>query len=201
MMQHVSTSLRTAAVTIVLTVAYTLVVTAVAQLLLSRQADGSVITDQRGGAVGSELIGQTFTDAAYVHSRPSAAGGGYDAAASSGSNLGTTSAALRERVSAAVEKLRAANPDAPGPVPAELVTASGSGLDPHISPAAAEWQIPRIAAARKVAVERVRAVVAEHVEGRALGLFGEPRVNVLRLNRAMDQRFGPPRGGANMSPK
>ena len=196
------TSLRAAAVTIVLTgVAYPLVVTAIAQVAFARKADGSLVADRDGTIVGSELIGQSFTNPAYLQGRPSAAGQGYDAAASSGSNLGPTSKALRDRVTAAAEKLRAENPAAPGPVPAELVTASASGLDPHLSPESALWQVPRIAAARRVSADRVRAVVLELFEGRDLGLLGEPRVNVLAVNLALDGRFGRPAGGANIPPK
>jgi len=184
-------SLRATAVTIVLTgVLYPLAVTGVAQVVFPRQSAGSLVTGPEGAVVGSELIGQPFARPEYLQGRPSAAGQGYDAAASSGSNMGPTSKALRERVTAAAEKLRAENPGAAGPVPAELVTASGSGLDPHLSPEAALWQVPRIAAARNVSEERVRAVVTELVEGRDLGLLGEPRVNVLAVNRALDARFG-----------
>lgn len=201
MSAHLVTSLRAAAVTIGVTVVYTLAVTVIAQVLLPWQAGGSLVTNPAGETIGSEQIGQPFTDAGYVQPRPSAAGGGYDASASSGSNLGPTSQALRDRVTAAVTRLRAENPAAQGPVPSELVTASGSGLDPHLSPASVEWQVPRIAAARGVAAERVRAVVAEHVEERVLGVLGEPRISVLQLNLAMDRRFGPPATRANLPPR
>lgn len=195
-------SLRAAAVTIVLTgIAYPLAVTGVAQVLFPRAAGGSLVTDADGAVVGSGLIGQSFSHPAYLQGRPSSAGQGYDAAASSGSNLGPTSKSLRDRVTAAVEKLRAQNPGAPGPVPAELVTTSGSGLDPHLSPESAHWQVPRIAAARKVSEERVRAVVTELVEGRELGFLGEPRVNVLAVNRALDARFGHPAPPASIPPR
>ena len=136
--------------------------------------------------VGSELIGQTFANPAYVQGRLSAAGNGYDATASSGSNLGPTSKKLRDRVAADVDRLRKDNPDAPLPIPAELVTASASGLDPEVSPQAALWQVPRIARARQVAPERITQVLESRVQGRDLGVFGEPRVNVLAVNRALD---------------
>jgi K+-transporting ATPase ATPase C chain len=190
--EHVGPALRATAVTLVLTgLAYPLLVTGVAQVLFHRRAEGSPVTDAAGKVVGSELIGQGFASAANFQPRPSAAGEkGWDASASSGSNLGPTSQKLRDRVAADLERLRKENPDANAPVPAELLTTSGSGLDPHVSPAAALWQVPRVAKARGVAPDRVRALVDESTEGRELGVLGEPRVNVLLLNLALDRRLG-----------
>ena len=183
---------RITLVTLLLTgLAYPLLVTGLAQLLFSSRAGGSLVEDEKGRVVGSELVAQGFTAPGYLWPRPSAAGEkGWDPTASSGSNLGPTSAKLRARVAADVERLRRENPAAVGPVPVELVTASGSGLDPHLSPAAASWQAARIAAARGVSVDRVQAVIDEATEGRDLGFLGEPRVNVLLVNLAFDRRFG-----------
>jgi K+-transporting ATPase ATPase C chain len=187
-------ALRTTLVTLLLTgVAYPLVITGLSQALFSHRANGSLVTDESGRVVGSALIGQSFSNPAYVWSRPSAAGtDGYDGTASSGSNLGPTSQKLRDRIVADLARLTAANPDATGPLPIELVTTSASGLDPHLSPAAALWQVARVARARGVAPERVRQVVDAQTEGRDLGLLGEPRVNVLLLNLALDHQFGRP---------
>ena len=187
-------SLRATLVTLLLTgIAYPLAVTGAALLLFPHRARGSLVADDRGRVVGSELIAQPFTVSGYLQPRPSAAGEkGYDATSSGGSNLGPTSKALRERVTKDLRRLVAENPDAPGPVPAELVTASGSGLDPHLSPAAALWQVPRVARARNVDPARIRAVIDANVEGRDLVVVGEPRVNVLLVNLALDRQFGRP---------
>ena len=192
MREHLLPALRTTAVTLVLTgLLYPVAVTGAAQLLFRERANGSLVRDERGNVVGSELIAQGFAGAAYFQPRPSAAGDkGWDPLASGGSNLGPTSKKLRDRGAADLERLIKENPDAPGPVPAELVTTSASGLDPHLSPQAALWQIPRIARARGVTSERVRVVVETNLEGRDLGFLGEPRVNVLSLNLALDRLFG-----------
>lgn len=164
--------------------AYPLAITGVAQLLLPGQANGSLIREGEV-VVGSDLIGQDFTSPRYISPRPSATGDApYNAAASSGSNLGTTSAALAERVAGAVDALRAAGLQ--GPIPADAATASGSGLDPHVSPTYAMDQAPRIAAARGVPLEEVVKLIRDTSQGRLAGVIGEPRVNVLRLNRALD---------------
>ena len=187
-------ALRMTLVTLVLTgLAYPLALTGLAQILFPARANGSLVT-AGNRVVGSELIGQRFQKAGYFHGRPSAAGtDGYDATSSSGSNLGPTSKALHDRIAAEITRLRIENPGATGPIPVELVTASGSGLDPHVNEDAARWQAPRVAAARGVPAAEVEALIVSHTEGRWLGLLGEPRVNVLRLNLELDRRFGPPR--------
>jgi K+-transporting ATPase ATPase C chain len=191
MLKHIQTAILAAAVTLVLTgIAYPLAMTGLAAVLIPAQAAGSLARDGKGQVVGSELLGQAFTRPEYVQGRPSAAGNGYDATASSGSNLGPASTKLRDRVRADVERLRRENPDATGDVPAVLVTASASGLDPELSPEAVRWQVPRIAKARGVAPERVATLVESMTEGRTLGFLGEPRINVLLLNLALDRQFG-----------
>jgi K+-transporting ATPase ATPase C chain len=193
MRKELIVALRVTFVTLVLTgLLYPLAMTGVAQALFHERANGSLAHDEHGTVVGSELIGQAFGLPAYLQGRPSAAGNGYDATASSGSNLGPTSKKLRDRVAGDVDRLHKENPDAPLPIPGELVTTSASGLDPDLSPAAAFWQVPRIAKARQLDPERVRAVIESRVQGRDLGVFGEPRVNVLAVNLALDQQFGRP---------
>lgn len=166
-------------------VAYPLVVTAVAAVAFPRQAEGSLLVE--GGTVrGSSLIGQPFADPGHFWSRPSATSPAYNASSSSGSNLGPTNPAIAEQVAARVAALRAADPGNTAPVPVDLVTASGSGLDPHISPAAAAYQVPRVARVRGLPAAQVEALVRAHTEGRTFGVLGEPRVTVLALNLALD---------------
>jgi len=185
---------RTTIVTLVLAgLIYPFLMNGLAHVLFPWRANGSLVTDEKGRVVGSELIAQGFTNPAYFQPRPSAAGEkGYDPTASGGSNLGPTSKKLRERIKADLKRLRGENPDAGEPVPAELVTASASGLDPHLSPEAMLWQVPRVAKARGVIPDRIKAVVDANVEGRTFGILGEPRVNVLLVNLALDRQFGKP---------
>ena len=184
------TEFRPAIVTLVLMtlitgLVYPLAITGVAQLVFPRQANGSLMV--RGGTVvGSSWIGQPFSDPKYFWGRLSATSPPYNASASSGSNLGPLNPALVDAARARIEALRAADPDARGPVPVDLVTASGSGLDPHISPAAAEYQAARVAKARGLALDAVRRLIAVHTTGGLVGLIGEPVVNVLELNLALD---------------
>ncbi|MBI3890024.1 MAG: potassium-transporting ATPase subunit KdpC [Candidatus Wallbacteria bacterium] len=193
MFQTMTIALRFCLVTLVLTgLAYPALVTGFAQLLFPWRASGSPVKDERGAVVGSELLAQRFLSPAYFQPRPSAAGDGYDTNSSGGSNFGPTSAKLRNRVKADIARLQKENPAAAAPVPLELVSASGSGLDPHLTPTAALWQVGRIAAARKVSPERVRALVADREETPVPGIGGERRVNVLLLDLDLDRSFGRP---------
>ena len=179
--------LMTIVTTIILGLVYPLVVTGLAQVIFPDKANGQLITNAEGTVIGSRLIGQPFSSPGYFRSRPSAAGAnGYDASGSGGSNLGPTNQKLIDRVKTDVEKLQAENPGKP--VPIDLVTTSGSGLDPHISPAGAEFQVPRVARERGMSEDALRQIVAAHTEGRQFGFLGEPRVNVLELNLDLDNR-------------
>jgi len=178
--------LMTIATTILLGIIYTLAVTALAQLIFPRQANGQLI-HRDGKTIGSSILGQSFSTPGYFHSRPSFAGNGYDASNSNGSQLGPTNQKLIDRVKADVSRIQAENPRTP--VPIDLVTGSASGLDPHISPAAAEFQLPSVAKERETTVEQLRPLLAKHTEDRQFGFLGEPRVNVLELNLELDERF------------
>lgn len=179
--------LMTIATTVLLGVVYPLVVTLLAQVLFHDKANGQLVS-KNGELIGSRIIGQQFVSDKYFHSRPSAAGNGYDAANSSGSNLGPTNQKLLDRIKSDVAIAQADNPDTP--VPVDLVTTSGSGLDPDISPAAALFQVPRIARVRGITQDQARTLVQRHIQQREFGILGEPRVNVLELNLALDEKMG-----------
>jgi len=187
MTKNILTSIwMTVATTILFGLVYPLIVTGLAHVLFPKQANGQLI-EKNGTVVGSALIGQGFSSPGYFHSRPSAAGKGWDAANSGGSNLGPTNQKLLDRVKGDLATAQADNPGSP--VPIDLVTTSASGFDPHITPASAEFQSPRVAKARGVTVDQLRTLVATHTEGRQLGVLGELRVNVLELNLDLDQQF------------
>lgn len=199
MTRHLLTAvLMTVVTTLLLGIGYPLVVTGLAQVIFPDQANGQLI-DRDGAIVGSRIIGQPFTSPGYFWSRPSAAGAGYDASASGGSNFGPTNKKLVDRVAADVARVGAMHPGQP--VPIDLVTASGSGLDPHISPVAAEFQVARVARERGVGEAQIRQLVARFTEGRQFGLLGEPVVNVLLLNLALDEQYPRQQGGASALPQ
>ena len=184
----VTAVLMTIVTTVLFGLVYPLVVTGLAQVIFPENANGQLIRRADGSLIGSRLLGQSFLSPGYFRSRPSAAGAnGYDASASSGSNYGPMNQKLIDRVKGDVEKLQAENPGKP--VPVDLVTTSGSGLDPHISPAAAEFQVPRVARERGIGEDDLRKLVSAHTEGRQFGFLGEPRVNVLELNLALDDVY------------
>ncbi|MFY9632427.1 MAG: potassium-transporting ATPase subunit KdpC [Candidatus Cybelea sp.] len=186
MIKELGTALRVTVISVVIFgLIYPLVMTLIAQLLFPRQANGSLVS-VNGKLVGSAIIGQLWTKPQYFHGRPSAAGKGYDPTSTGGTNLGPTSKKLIDATKATIAALEKANPDASGAPPIDLVTSSGSGIDPDISPEAAYWEAPRVAKARNISVSSVNAIVAQHVRGRTLGFLGEPRVNVLELNLALD---------------
>jgi potassium-transporting ATPase KdpC subunit len=175
--------------TILLGVGYPLAITGISQLVFPHQANGSLI-EKNGQVVGSELIGQNFTKPEYFQPRPSAAGSdGYDPTASGGFNYGPTNQKLIDRVKASMDKFHKENPDYKGPIPADLLTGSGSGLDPEISPASAQAEEPRVAKARGISLDQINQLVAQYTKSPDLGLLGEPRVNVLKLNLALDQQY------------
>jgi K+-transporting ATPase ATPase C chain len=178
----------TLVLTILTGLIYPGIVTGLCQMLFSKQANGS-LEYKDGKVIGSTLIGQNFTKPEYFQPRPSAAGNGYDATASTGSNLGPTNQKLIDRVKTAADKFHKDNPDFTGTIPADMLAASGSGLDPHLSPESADAQVERVAKARGVSAQDVHAMVAQLTEGRDLGFLGEARVNVLRLNEALDEKF------------
>ncbi len=186
MIKRLGTSLRVTIVSVVLLgLIYPFVMTALAQAIFPRQANGSLVRIN-GKVVGSTIIGQLWTKPQYFHGRPSAAGKGYDPTATGGTNFGPTSKKLIDSTKATIAQLKKDNPDASGPPPIDLVTSSGSGIDPDISPAAAYWEAPRVAKARNMSLSSLNALVANHVKGRTFGFLGEPRVNVLELNLALD---------------
>jgi potassium-transporting ATPase KdpC subunit len=190
-LRHIVTSVLYTIVTVIaLGIVYPVVIWGISLVLFPHQAGGSLIV-QNGTVIGSELVGQNFSKPGYFHPRLSAAGKGYDPTSTGGTNYGPTSKKLIDGTKSAIAALRKENPDATGPVPADLVTSSASGIDPDISPAAALYQVPRVAKARGLTQDAVRAIVAAHVMHRQLGILGEPRVNVLDLNRALDAQGAP----------
>jgi K+-transporting ATPase ATPase C chain len=188
MIRHLGVSLRVTILTVILLgIVYPLAMTALAQGIFPHQANGSMVVVD-GKTVGSEIVGQLWTKPQYFHGRPSAAGKGYDPTQTGGTNLGPTSAKLISSTKATIEQLKKENPNATIPLPMDLVTSSASGIDPDISPEGAYYQAPRVAAARHMSVADVDAIIAAHVQGRELGFLGEPHVNVLALNLALDAK-------------
>jgi K+-transporting ATPase ATPase C chain len=185
----ITSVLMTLVTTVLFGLLFPLVITGLAQVLFPNKANGQLLI-RKGNVVGSSLIGQSFTSPGYFHSRPSSAGTGYDAANSSGSNLGPTNQSLVARVQGDADRLQTENPGTP--IPMDLLTTSGSGLDPHISPEAAEFQVPRIARERGLSEDAVREILRQHTESRQFGFLGEPRVNVLELNLALDEKSPKP---------
>lgn len=187
LLSHLGTSVLYTVVTVVaLGLVYPVVIWGLGTLLFHHQAQGSLITNQAGSVIGSELVGQNFTKPGYFQGRPSAAGKGYDPTSTGGTNLGPTSKKLIDATKGTIAALRKANPDATVPIPMDLVTSSASGIDPDISPDGAYYQAPRVAKARGLSLAAVRSIVEAHVVQRQLGILGEPHVNVLKLNRALD---------------
>jgi potassium-transporting ATPase KdpC subunit len=185
-LRHVVTSVIYTVVTVIaLGVIYPVLIWGISAVLFPHQANGSLIV-QNGTVVGSELVGQNFSKPGYFHPRPSAAGKGYDPTSTGGTNFGPTSKKLIDSTKSTIAALRKDNPDATGPIPPDLVSSSASGIDPDISPAGAYYQVPRVAKARGLSQDAVRAIVAAHITPRQLGILGEPRVNVVDLNRALD---------------
>jgi potassium-transporting ATPase KdpC subunit len=186
MLKHFGTAIRLTVVSVILLgLIYPFAMTGIAQVLFPRQANGSLVS-VNGKVVGSWIIGQLWTKPQYFHGRPSAAGKGYDPTSTGGTNYGPTSKKLIDSTKATIATLEKENPDAKGPPPIDLVTSSASGIDPDISPESAYWEAPRIAKARKLSVAAVDAIIAQHVRGRTFGFLGEPHVNVLELNLALD---------------
>ena len=186
-LRHIVTSVLYTIVTVVaLGLIYPVVIWALGSLLFHHQAGGSLIVDKSGKVIGSELVGQSWTKPQYFQGRPSAAGKGYDPTSTGGTNLGPTSKKLIDATKSAIAALKKANPGATGPIPMDLITSSASGIDPDISPEGAYYQVPRVAKARGTSADTVRALVTAHITPRQFGLLGEPRVNVLELNRALD---------------
>jgi len=190
--RHLVTSVLYTVVTVIaLGLVYPVVIWGLGTLLFHHQAEGSLIVDAKGTVIGSELVGQNFTKPQYFQGRPSAAGKGYDPTQTGGTNFGPTSKKLIDGTRSAIAALKKANPDATGPIPMDLVTSSASGIDPDISPEGAYYQAPRVAKARGLALDAVRALISAHTTPRQFGLLGEPRVNVLELNRALDAQGAP----------